>query len=76
MTADDDELETLASKIADLVRHGMGSRSQWALRTALDAAETEGVAGVLSLQLPGKCKEQPEVMFTIGTVELVQRWGS
>jgi hypothetical protein len=72
----DEELETLALKIADFVRHGMGSRSKWALRAALDAAETEGVAGVLALKIPSKGKDQPDVMFCVGSVDLVQRWGS
>lgn len=71
-----DELEKLAVKVADLVRHGMGVRSKWALRAALDAAETEGIAGVLALKIPSKNKEQPDVIFCVGQVDVVQRWGS
>lgn len=76
MGVDDDELEALAERMARLVRAGMGSRSRWALRAALDAAETDGIAGVLSLKLQSKPKDQPDVMFCVGTVEVIQRWGS
>lgn len=73
---DEGELEYLALKVANLVRHGMGARSKWALRAALDAAETEGIAGMLMLKIPSKPKDLPDVAFCIGPVELVQRWGS
>lgn len=73
---DVDELERLALKVANLVRHGMGVRSKWALRAALDAAETEGVAGLLLLKIPSKSKDLPDASFCIGQVDVVQRWGS
>jgi hypothetical protein len=74
VTNNDEELDALATRLGDQVRAGLGTRSRWALRAALDAAEAEGIAGVLVLQISPKVKDHPEVQFTIGDVELISRW--
>lgn len=71
--SDDEELEQLAERMGELIRRGMGARSRWALRAALDAAEVDGVAGLVTLNVPAR-KARCDVSFTIGTVEVVQRW--
>lgn len=58
-----------------MILKGMGQRSRWALRTSLDAADTEGVAGICVLRIPPKEKDYIDVTFTVGAVDVVSRWG-
>lgn len=53
----------------------LGARSRFALSTAVDAARTEGIAGVLVVKFPPRSKDHPECQFTIGTVDVISRWG-
>lgn len=53
----------------------LGARSRFALSTAVDAAATEGIAGVLVVRFPPRSKDRPECQFTIGNVDLIARWG-
>lgn len=69
-------LELLAQRLGEKILAGLGPRSQWALRTALDAMDTDGVAGVLVVTVPAKCKERLDVSFTVGTVDVISRWGA
>lgn len=69
------ELQTLAERLAGMILRGMGTRSRWALRTSLDAAETEGVAGICVLRIPPKERDRIDVTFTVGNVDVVSRWG-
>lgn len=73
---DDDELEKLAVEFANLVRQGMGDKSVWALKTALEASRVDGLSGILSLKIPGRLKDQPDAIFCLGSVDMVYRWGS
>lgn len=68
------ELQDLARRVGEVIIRGLGTRSTWALRTALDAAETEGVAGMCVMKIPAKSKEFVDVTFTIGRVDLISRW--
>lgn len=70
------ELTALATRLGDMILRGLGTRSIWALRTSLDAADTEGVAGICVLRIPPKKKDYLEVNFTVGSsVDVVSRWG-
>lgn len=75
VTNEEQELTALAERFARLVLQGMGARSRWALRTCLDAAETEGVAGTCVLRVPTRSKDYVDVNFLIGVADLVSRWG-
>lgn len=66
---------TVAARITGLVADGkLGTRSRWALETALEAAEAESVSGVLIFQIPSRVKDRLEVHFTAGTCDVVTRW--
>lgn len=69
-----DELTQLANRLAEIIVRGLGTRSQWALRTALDAADTEGIAGLAVLRVPPKNKDFIDITFTVGTVDVISRW--
>lgn len=68
---DDDDAELVNMILAA----GLGARSRWALKAAADAAGTEGIGGVLVIQIPPKGKDHCEMSFTIGTVEVTTKWG-
>lgn len=71
----EDELNDLARRLGERILAGLGTRSRWALRTSLDAAETEGVVGIMVLRIPPKTKDYLDVTFTVGQVDVVSRWG-
>lgn len=71
------EVRQLADRLAEmLLSRGVGGRSRWALRTALDAAETGGVAGMMCIAISGKGKDHLDVSFTVGEVDLITRWSA
>lgn len=71
------ELRELAELLAEaLVASGLGGRSRWALRTALDAARTDGIAGMLCLAVPPRPNDRMDVSFIIGPVDVITRWGA
>lgn len=72
---DEGGLGNLAEALGNLIMKGLGTRSAWALETALRAAETEGITGVCVVQIPAKNKDYAEITFTVGTVDVVSRWG-
>lgn len=72
----DDDVEELALRMADFVRRDAGARSRWALRTALDALDTEGISGALTFQIPAREKDRPEISFVVGNVDIITRWGA
>lgn len=62
-------------EISDLLGSGrLGTRSKWALRAATEAAKAEGIEGILVIKIPSKIKDYAEVTFTIGAVDVVNRW--
>lgn len=65
----------LQDKISELLSRSTGPRSRWALQTAIAAAETEGVAGVFIVKIPPRSKDYLDVTFTVGTVDVISRWG-
>ena len=68
--------EEVAARLVALLAEGqLGTRSQWALETALKAAETESVAGWMVVEIPAKVKDRVDVHFTAGRCELVNRFG-
>lgn len=67
--------ELLQAIVARIIGPQVGARSRWALNAAADAAGTEGIAGCLVVQIPSHCSDYVDVIFTIGTVEMVSRWG-
>lgn len=71
----EDELQHLAQELGEMVLAGLGVRSRWALRTAIDAARTEGISGVLVVTVPAKERDYCEVSFTVGIVDIIERWG-
>lgn len=62
---DENELQLLAEGLGKLILAGMGSRSRWALRAALDAANTEGVGGVLHVKIPTTSKDRCDAGFKV-----------
>lgn len=70
------ELKDLADRMAMTILKGLGTRSRWALRTGLDAAETDGISGVCVLQFPPKGNDHIDIAFTAGAVDVITRWGS
>lgn len=70
------ETEGVLALLGKITGGGIGSRSQFALRTAADAAGTEGIGGVIVIKIPPKCKDYVDVDFTIGVVEVVSRWSA
>jgi hypothetical protein len=72
----DSELVSLTEGLGAVLGSGLGVRSRWALRTAIDAARSDGISGVLVVKIPAKGAEFCDVNFTVGSVELVERWGS
>jgi hypothetical protein len=71
-----DEIEGLADRLAEQITKGLGVRSAWALKAALDAGDADGVAGVIVFTIPAKCKDHVDVSFTIGTVDITTRWSA
>lgn len=62
------EVEEIAERMADVIRQGrLGATSIYGLRSALDAMELEGVAGVLSMTVPARPKDRPDVFFYLGS---------
>ncbi len=69
--------DELSARLADLLHeNNLGTRSRWALETALAAAEVESVGGVLVIAIPPRTKERLEVHFTAGLCDVVTRWGA
>lgn len=58
-----DELEQLAVDLTRIILKGLGARSKWALKTAIDAAGTEGVSGICTLHIPVRAKDEVELVF-------------
>jgi hypothetical protein len=71
---DQHELDELAQKLAETILRGLGTQSKWALRTALDAAGTEGIPGHLSVRIPPRVKDYLDIRFTVGQVDIITRW--
>lgn len=67
--------EAIAARMAKLVGGGLGTRSRWALETALSAVEAESVGGFLIFEIPSRTKDRVEVHFTAGRCDVVTRWG-
>lgn len=59
--------DELAARFAAVLANGnLGTRSRWALETALDAAETDTVSGQLVLDFPENLKKgRLEAHFTM-----------
>lgn len=70
------QLEALASNLGQMVLKGLGQRSRWALRTTLDAARTDGIAGVCVLRIGTREKDFTDITFTVGSVEITHHWKS
>ena len=68
------ELSRLADGLSGLVRAGLGQKSRWALKTALSAAETEGIGAVLVVRIPPKSKDHIDLDFQPGSVEVLYTW--
>lgn len=47
-------MEGLASRLRDQVLVGLGRKSRWNLKTALDAAQTDGIEVMLQMHVPAK----------------------
>lgn len=60
--------------LARIIEAGVPARSRWALNAAAEAAITEGIGGILVVQIPPKGKDLVDITFTIGMVEVVSRW--
>jgi hypothetical protein len=73
---DEAELKELADRVALVIVKGLGSRSRWALRTSLDAVETDGIAGICVVKIPPKSKDFIDVTFTVGDVDIISRWSA
>jgi hypothetical protein len=73
---DDKELRILGDRLSELIAEGLGSRSTWALRAAIDAAQSKDVAGVLVIKIPPNTKDRLDVTFTIGVVDVISRWSA
>lgn len=70
------ELAQLATLLSETVLRGMGPRSMFALKVGLEAAQVEGITGVVSLKIPAKQKDYIDVIFTAGPVDITTRgWG-
>lgn len=61
----EEELQQLAEGLGNLILAGMGSRSRWALRWALDAAHTDGISGVLRVTIPANPKDRCDIGFEV-----------
>lgn len=68
--------QALAEQLGLALMKGMGARSRWALKAAIEAADTEGLGGVCVLMIPTKTKDYIDVTFTCGTVDVISRWGA
>jgi hypothetical protein len=73
---DEKELRELAERAALAIIKGMGPRSRWAMRTSLDALDTEGVGGICVVKIPPKSKDFIDVTFTVGDVDVISRWSA
>jgi hypothetical protein len=71
----DPVVQEMAQQLAKLLAAGLGTRSKWALRSATDAAQTNGISGMIAIQIPVKAGDRCEINFTCGVVELISRWG-
>lgn len=60
--------------LARIIDAGVPARSRWALVAAAEAARTEGIGGVLVIKIAPKSKDYVDISFTIGMVEIVNRW--
>lgn len=70
----ENDLERLADGFSTMIMKGLGSRSQFALRTSIDADHSEGITGACVLWIPSRFADRLDVTFTIGDVELLSRW--
>lgn len=68
------ELVGSVHTLSELLLRGMGSRSEFHLRVAMEAASREGVGGVIAIQIPSKGKGLAECVYTTGVVEISARW--
>ena len=57
------ELRELAVRVGEVIIRGLGTRSLWALRWTLDAAENDGVAARCMITVPAKTKDFVEFQF-------------
>ena len=69
-----DGLEALGKRLAERIIQGLGTRSAWALRAAVDAGETPDIAGIIVIKVPPKNSDRLDITFTIGTVDVTTRW--
>lgn len=66
-------MEELVEQLAGILGDRLGQRSRWALRTAADARQVEGIPGCVVIMLPSSTREFVDVTFTTGVVEAVTR---
>lgn len=60
------ELREFSQRVEELfLSRGMGKRSRFALRKALEAAEADGIGGVFVIKIPPNRTEWIDVDFTL-----------
>jgi len=64
----------LARELARVLTQATGERSQFAMRTAFEAAQIDGVGGMLLIRMPQRSRNRVEVAFHSGVVDLIGRW--
>ena len=66
----------LTEQMSQIISSGhLGPRSLFALKFGAEAARTDGIAGVLSIKIPLKERDFVDIVFTVGTVDVIARWG-
>ena len=69
----DTQLERFAAEFGALICNGVGGRSRFALSHALDCASTDGIKGILIVEIPQKAGGNVDFSFRVEGEEIWDR---